>query len=145
VRSIYRCARDEERRVDYLLVDFAAGRGEEGGSFGEYHVAWSDVLAALDRDADRYAASIAAGHIAIGAEKFEDWCEAHGYSEHQIFINLIPILSAAGSACVGSLVKYIRPQSVEADAFLNIFQNVQPANFHKQDYVELTSAVFWPT
>lgn len=143
VRSIYRCARNEDTRVDYLLVDFAAG--EEGGSYGEYHVAWSDILTVLALEPERYAASVAAGRDAIGAEKFENWCAAHGYSPHQIFINLVPVLAAAGSACTGSLVRYIRPQSVEAEAFLNIFQNVRPANFNRQDYVELTSAVFWPT
>jgi hypothetical protein len=145
VRSIYRCARTEEPRIDYLLVDFAAGRGEAGGSFAEHYVAWSDILIVLALQPEIYAASIAPGRDAIGAEKFETWCAAHGYSEHQIFINLIPILSAAGSACVGSLAKYIKPQSVEAEAFLNIFQTVEPPDFHRQDYVELTSAAFWPS
>jgi hypothetical protein len=145
VRSIYRRARNEESRVDYLLVDFAAGAGEEGGSFAEHYISWSDILTVLALQPERFAASIAAGREAIGAEKFETWCAAHGYSKHQIFINLIPVLSAAGSACIGSLVRYIRPQSVEAEAFLHIFQNIQPADFDQQDYVELTSAAFWPT
>jgi hypothetical protein len=144
VRSIYRRARDEESRTDYLLIDFAAGPGEEGGSFGEYYVAWSDILTVLALQAEKYADSVAASREAIRAEKLEAWCAEHGYSDQQIFINLIPILAAAGSACIGSLAKYIRPQSVEAEAFLNIFQNVEPADFDGQSYVELTSAVFWP-
>jgi hypothetical protein len=145
VRSIYRHARVEDRPVDYLLVSFAAGQGEEGGSFAEHYISWSDILTILALQPEKYAASIAAGRDAIGAEKFETWCAANGYSDPQIFINLIPVLSAAGSAFSGSLAKYIRPQSVEAEAFLNIFQNVEPADFSQQDYVELTSAAFWPS
>lgn len=144
VRSIYRRARDEEPRIDYLLVSFSAGPGEEGGSFGEYYVAWSDIVTVLDREPKKYSSSIAAGRVAIGAELFESWCEAHGYSDQQTFINLIPILAAAGSACTASLADYVQPRSVEAEAFLNIFQNVEPADFQQQDYVELNSAVFWP-
>lgn len=145
VRSIYRRARDEVSRIDYLLVTFAAGRNEEGGAFAEHYLAWSDILTVLDLQSDKYAASITAGRDAIGAGKFETWCRAHGYSERQIFINIIPILSAAGSACISALAKYIEPRSVEAEAFLSIFQNAQPADFDQQDYVELTSAVFWPS
>jgi hypothetical protein len=143
LRSIYRCARDQEARTDYLLVDFAEGHDEEGGSFGAYYVAWADILTVLALQAERYAYAVAASRDAIGAAKLEAWCAEHGYSEQQIFINLIPILAAAGTACIGSLVNYIRPQSVEAEAFLNIFQNVQPANFQEQHYAELTSAAFW--
>lgn len=145
VRSIYRRARDEQPPVNYLLVSFAAGPGEEGGRFGEYHVAWSDVLAVLALEPKKYAASVAAGRDSIGAEIFEAWCAENGYSNDQIFINLIPILSAAGSACAEPLAKYIRPESVEGEAFLNIFQTVERADFDRQEYIELTSAVFWPS
>jgi hypothetical protein len=144
LRSIYRCARSEVARVDYLLVNFAAGSGEEGGSFAEYYISWSDVLAVMALQAEKYAASVAASREAISASQFEMWCVQHGYSERQIFVNLVPILSAAGSACIGALVKYIRPQSVEAEAFLDIFQSVEPARFDRQDYLELTSSIFWP-
>jgi len=144
VRSIYRCARTEESRVNYLLIDFAAGDGEEGGAFAEYYIAWADVLIALGLEREKYAASVAAGRNAIKAEIFENWCAGHGYSTRQMFVNLIPVLSAAGSACIGPLARYIEPQSVEAEAFIKIFQTVESANFAQQDYVELTSAVFWP-
>lgn len=144
VRSIYRCARGEESRVDYLLVNFAAGEAEEGGTFAEHYISWSDILRVLDLQPEKYAASITAGRDSIGAGIFEGWCAAHGYSQHQIFVNLIPILSAAGSACIGSLARFMKPESVEAEAFLNIFQTVQPADFDQQDYVELTSSLFWP-
>jgi hypothetical protein len=144
VRSIYRRARTEEPLIDYLLVNFAAGAGEEGGSFGEYYIAWADVMAVMQLEPQRFADSVAAGRQAIRAEQFEGWCAEHGYSERQIFVNLVPVLAAAGSACIGALAKYIRPQSVEAEAFLDIFQNVEPADFSQQEYVELTSAVFWP-
>lgn len=144
VRSIYRCARAEDARIDYLLVDFAAGAGEEGGGFADYYIAWADAVAVMALQPERYMASVAAGREAISADMFEKWCAEHGYSERQIFVNLIPILSAACSACTGALARYIEPQSVEAKAFLDIFQSVAPANFAQQDYVELTSAVFWP-
>ena len=144
VRSIYRRARIEEAKVSYLLINFAAGEGEEGGSFGEYYIAWQDVIIALALQPARYAASVAARREALKAEIFEGWCAVHGYSERQMFVNLIPILAAAGSACIGPLAKFITPQSVEAEAFLDIFQTVASANFAQQDYVELTSAVFWP-
>jgi hypothetical protein len=99
----------------------------------------------MEPQIERFAASVAAGREAIRADQFESWCAEHGYSERQIFVNLVPVLSAAGSACIGPLAEYIQPQSVEAEAFLDIFQNVQPADFSRQEYVELTSAVFWPS
>lgn len=145
LRSIYRCARIEERGVDYLLINFAAGEAEKGGGFAEHYISWADVCLALALQSEKYAVSVHAGRARINATKFEDWCSAHGYSEHQMFVNLIPILSAAGTVCVKPLAKYINPQSVEAEAFLDIFTTVQPANFANQDYVELTSKVFWPT
>ena len=144
LRNIYRRARTESQPIDYLLIDFSAGKKEEGGSFAEYHISWSDVCLVLAAQNEKYAESVAAGRKAIGADEFEGWCAAHGYSEAQMFVNLIPILTAAGSACIGALVQYINPQSVEATAFLDLFQDVAPANFDKQSYLELTSAVFWP-
>lgn len=145
VRSIYRRARIVERQIDYLLINFAAAEAEEGGAFAEYYISWEDVLAALALEAHKYTASVTAGREAIKAELFELWCAEHGYSQRQMFVNLIPVLSAAGSACIGPLAKFIEPQSVEAEAFLRIFQTVKPANFKQQSYVELTSAVFWPS
>ena len=124
LRNVYRRARHEEPRVDYILVDFAAGEGEEGGSFAEYYVAWSDILAILDLQSEKYAESVAAGRQAIYADEFEGWCADHGYSESQIFVNLLPILAAACSSCVGSLADFIIAQSVEAEAFLHIFTEV---------------------
>ena len=144
VRSIYRRARVEDPHIEYLLIDFAAGEDEEGGDFAEHYISWEDILEVLALQSEKYAASVAAGRDAIRAELFENWCTEHGYFGHQMFVNLVPILSAAASACIGPIAEYIQPQSVEAEAFLNIFQTVTPANFAQQDYVELTSAVFWP-
>jgi hypothetical protein len=128
-----------------LLIDFEAGESEDGGSFAEHYVSWSDIRAILDLQSAKYADSVAAGRQAIAADRFEDWCFAHGYEEDRMFVNLIPMLSSACSRCIGAISQYIEPESVEAEAFLNIFQNVQPADFDCQEYVELTSAVFWPT
>lgn len=145
LRSIYQRAGSEEAPVEYLLVNFAAGDAEEGGSFAEHYLAWSDILIVLAEQSRKYGASVEAGRDAIGADTFERWCADHGYREQQVFINLVPILAAAGSACTPPLARYIRPQSTEAEAFLNFFQNVEPANFDRQNYVELTSALFRPT
>jgi len=144
VRSIYRHARSEDQKTDYLLIDFSAGEGEKGGSFASHFVAWSDILAILALQPPKYDGSVAEGREAIGANQFESWCAEQGYTERQMFINLVPILAAAGSACTGALSGHIKVQSVEAEAFMNIFQNVSPASFAEQDYTELTSAVFWP-
>lgn len=144
IQSIYRRARNEIPSVDYILVNFAAGEEEEGGGFAEHYISWEDVTTAMDLEPERYKPSVEAGREAICAEQFEEWCAEHGYVERQIFVNLIPILSAAGSASVVALRNYITPRSVEAEAFLNLFQTVQPADFSRQDYVELTSAAFWP-
>lgn len=130
--------------MDYLLINFSAGDGEEGGGFGEYYIAWQDVLLVLELEPEKFAASVAAGRETLNANTFETWCKEHGYAERQMFVNIIPIISAAGSACTSAIAQYIQPQSVEAEAFLDIFQTVNPANFARQDYTELTSAVFWP-
>jgi len=145
LRSVYRRARAEEHPRDYLLINFEAGESEDGGSFAEHYVSWSDIRAILDLQSAKYADSVTAGREAIAADRFEDWCLAHSYEVDRMFANLIPILSAACSRCTGAISQYIEPESVEAEAFLNIFQNVEPADFDRQEYVELTSAVFWPT
>lgn len=144
IRSIYGCARNEEPTEDYLLIDFPAGENEEGGSFGEYYVAWADVLEVFERHRQKYPESIESGQNVIGASVFVPWCAEQGYAPRQMFINIVPILAAAGSACIGALAEHIQPESVEAEAFLNIFQNVETARFQQPDFVELTSAVFWP-
>lgn len=144
VRSVYRRAQAEQDHINYIMIDFEAGDGEEGGSFAEHYMAWQDILAVLALEKDKYRNSVAAGREAIQADMFEAWCAEHGYSEYQMFLNVIPILSAAGSACISQIARYIDPQSLEARAFLDIFQNVEPANFAQQRYFELTSAAFWP-
>lgn len=142
LRNIYRRARSEDRPVNYLLVDFAAG--EEGGSYGEYYVAWADVLAIHEIQPEKFRASVAAGRQAIHADAFEAWCAEHGYSEPQIFVNLLPILAAACASCTPALKHMIHPQSIEADAFLKIFTQVESANFAEQSHCELISSAFWP-
>jgi hypothetical protein len=144
LRNLYRRARFEEPPVDYLLVNFAAGEGEEGGSFAEYFVAWADILAIHDVQPDKYAESIAAGRQAIHADMFESWSAEHGYSEPQIFVNLLPIIAAACTSCTGALADFIHPQSVESEAFLGIFTHVEKANFAEQSYNEIPSAALWP-
>lgn len=142
LRNIYRRARYQDPPVNYLLVDFAAR--EDGGSYGEYYVAWADVLAIHVVQPEKYAESIARGRQAIHADEFEAWCADQGYGDAQIFVNLIPILAAACASCMVALKEFVDPQSVEADAFLRIFTEVETANFADQSHRELTSAVFWP-
>lgn len=144
VRSVYRCARTEENETNYILVDFAAGEKEEGGAFAEHYVSWKDICLIFEAQSQKYPASVEAYRAGLSADEMEAWCKDHGYSERQIYVNLIPILAAAGSACTGAIANYITPESVEAEAFLNIFQNVQAADFTKISYSELTSKVFWP-
>lgn len=145
VRSIYRRARAEASPIDYILINFSAGQGEEDGSFIEHYIAWADVRMALALQPAKFASSVAAGREAIKADLFESWCGEHGYSERQMFVNLIPMLAAAGSACTAPLMRFIQPQSSEAEAFLNLFSTVEPADFSQQEYIELTSAAFWPS
>jgi|TARA_R100000501_G_C2630688_1_gene126171 hypothetical protein len=145
VRSIYRCARKEENETNYILVDFAAGEAEEGGTFAEYYVSWADILMVFEAQKRKYAESVERYRAALNADEIEGWCREHEYSERQIFVNLLPIVSAAGSACTGAIAQYITPESVEAETFLDHFQTVQPADFSKPDYTELTSRLFWPS
>lgn len=142
LRNIYRRARLEAQPTNYLLVDFAAH--EEGGNYSEYYVSWADVLAIHAVQPIKYAASVAAGCDAIKANEFEVWCVGHGYSDEQIFVNLVPILAAACASCMGALKDFVTPQSVEAEAFLHIFTEVATAKFTDQSYCELPSAAFWP-
>lgn len=142
LRNIYRRARYEAPPADYLLVDFAAR--EDGGSYGEYYIAWADVLAIHDVQPDKYADSIAVSRQELHADEFETWCAEQGYNAEQIFVNLIPVLAAACSACTPAIKGFIDPQSVEAEAFLRIFTEVETANFGDQSYCALTSAAFWP-
>lgn len=144
VRSVYRCAREEENETNYILIDFAAGEQEKGGTFADHYVSWADIRLVFETQAQKYAASVEACRAELNAEEMEDWCKDHGYSERQIYINFIPVLAAAGRACTGAIAEYITPESIEAEAFLNIFQNVQAADFKNPSYNELASKLFWP-
>lgn len=144
VRSVYRCARTEAPPVDYLLVNFPAGEGDEGGSYADYFISWGDMQEYLNALPERFAESVDGSRLGVGADIFEAWCAEREHPTQRIFINSIPVLFAAGTACINAIVDRIEPESVEAGAFLDLFQTVAPANFRTPEYTELTSGVFWP-
>ncbi|WP_310622402.1 hypothetical protein [Flexibacterium corallicola] len=144
IRSVHRHAQQNERR-DYLLVNYPAGKGEEGGGFIEHYVSWGDFreLFEMPRQENRLRAD--AGDLIRGklsAEEFELFAERGRVSINRIFINMIPVIIGAGSEFVPHLQSYIQPQSTEAEHFLLHFQHVEQANFQKPEYIELSSAIF---
>ena len=144
IRSVHRHAQQNERQ-DYLLVNYPAGEGEEGGSFIEHYASWGDFCTLLDmpRNESRLRADTR-GLIRdrLSAEEIERFAERDGVPVSRIFINMIPVIIGAGSEFLPHLQPHIRPQSTEAEHFLWHFEHVQQANFEQPEYLELTSAVF---
>ena len=144
IRSIYRCARAEPETVDYILVDFPSLDQDGGGTFAEYFLSWSDILEYLNDRRARYPVQTAGAIAAMGGNEFEPWCLDQGYPLQRIFFNMIPIFVGAGIACTGTIAEHVQPDSVEAEAFLDLFQTDVNADFGAPSYTELTSGVFWP-
>ena len=144
IRSVYRYAQQNERE-DYLLVDFPAGDGEEGGGFIDHYVSWGDFCALLDmpRSQNRLRSnSRQLIRSRIGADEFERFAKEDNVPVDRVFINIIPIIIGAGTEFMPHLKSQVSPQSVEAKHFVFHFEEVEQANFSEPEYMELTSAVF---
>lgn len=154
IRSIHRCARAQIPPANYLLVNYPAvnpnadenHNDDDGGvgTFAEYFISWDDTESYLNGRPNQQQASVAASREEIGANVFGPWCAAEGYPVDRVFINLIPILFAAGTVCTPIILDHIETDSTEAEAFLDLFQTIPPAVFRAPNYTELTSAIFWP-
>lgn len=141
IRSAHRYARSNSVSEPYLLIDYQAE--EEGRGFIDHYVSWADFCAYLRNLPEHHrqkAESLIRLHIA--ADDFEDFSHRNGYSESQVFLNVVPMIIGAGSECIGALKAHIAADSTEAEHFLWHFQSVGPANFANPQYAELQSGVF---
>ncbi len=144
IRSVHRHAQQNERQ-DYLLVDFPAGDGEDGGGFIDHYASWGDFCVLLDMPRDQSRLRANARNLVrhrIEADGFERFADQDGVPIHRVFINMIPIIIGAGSEFITYLKPHIRAQSVEAEHFVSHFEHVEQANFSRPKYLELTSSVF---
>ena len=144
IRSVHRYAQ-QNGREDYLLVDFPAGEGEEGGGFIDHYASWGDFCALLDMPPQKSRLRANARELIrarVSADKFEHFAAQDEVPVTRIFVNMIPIIIGAGSEFLPRLKAHIRPLSVEAKHFVFHFEEVEQANFAKPEYTELTSAVF---
>lgn len=144
VRSAHKHARQNGRQ-DYLLVDFPAGDGEEGGGFIDHYASWADFRSLLDmpsrasrlRDGSRELI-----RNRISADVFENFAAREGVEHERLFINMIPIIIGSGSEFIAELGPHINATTTEARHFVFHFENVEQANFAEPQYTELTSAIF---
>ena len=144
VRSAHKHARQNGRQ-DYLLVDFPAGVGEEGGSFIDHYASWADFRSLLDmpsrvsrlRDGSRELI-----RNRINADVFENFAAREGVEHERLFINMIPIIIGSGPEFIAELGPHINALTAEAKHFVFHFENVEQANFAEPQYTELTSAIF---
>lgn len=144
IRSVHRHAQQNEKQ-DYLLVNYPAGEGEEGGAFIEHYVSWGDFCNLFDMPKNESRLRADARDLIRGrlsAEQFEEFAERDGVPVSRIFINIIPVIIGAGSEFLPHLKPHIRTNSTEAEHFLWHFEHVGTANFGQPEYLELTSAVF---
>lgn len=144
IRSVHRYAQ-QNGREDYLLVDFPAGEGEEGGGFIDHHASWGDFCTLLDMPLNQSRLRSNARDLIrdrIGADEFENFAARDEVPVTRIFVNVIPVIIGAGSEFLPYLKAHIRPLSVEARHFVFHFEEVEQANFAEPQYTELTSSVF---
>lgn len=144
IRSAHKHAQQNGRQ-DYLLVDFPAGEGEEGGAFIDHYVSWSDFCLLLDmpsRDSRLRAGSRELIRNRIHADEFEGFAAQNDAPASTVFINMIPIIIGAGSEFIGALRPHIHARTTEAESFVFNFENVAQADFSKPEYCELPSSIF---
>lgn len=144
IRSAHKHARQNGRQ-EYLLVDFPAGEGEEGGGFIDHYASWSDFCSLLDmpsRDSRLRAGSRELIRARISADSFENFAAHEGVEHDRVFINMIPIIIGSGSEFITELKPHIKAKTDEAKHFIFHFENVEQANFAKPQYTELTSTIF---
>jgi hypothetical protein len=144
IRSAHRYAQFNKRQ-DLLLVNFAAGEGEEGGDFIDHYASWGDFCTFLEMPSSQSKLRATARELIRGrlsADKFEQFAERDGVPLDRVFVNMVPIIIGAGSEFIPKLKPHIHAHSTEAEHFLWHFENVEQANFSKPKYIELTSAVF---
>ena len=108
-----------------------------------HYVSWYDFFNFLNHPNDAY--KVAANDLIrtrIAAHHIESVAAHHGYSQRQIFVNVIPIIIGAGSECITALEPYIQTNSVEAEHFLYHFKEVAVAQFQEPEYLELGRKTF---
>lgn len=144
IRSAHKHAQQNEKQ-NYLLVDFPAGKGEEGGSFIDHFASWSDFSSLLDMppgESRLRAGSRELIRDRIHAVEFEGFADRNDVPASAIFINMIPIIIGAGSEFIGALSPHIDPRTTESKHFIFHFENVEQADFSKPEFTELTSSAF---
>lgn len=142
IRSAHRVAQDDTSRRNYLLINYPAGEGEDGGGFIEHYVSWwdySQYLASLD---NQFAASKDLIRYKLNAGEFETFATSEGYPSDVIFLNVVPVIIGAGSECIDAIAGKIDAKSTEAKHFIWHFREVEQANFSKPEYLELSNGVF---
>lgn len=144
IRSAHKHAQQNARQ-DYLLVDFPAGEGEEGGGFIDHYASWSDFCLLLDMSPGESRLRAGSRELIrnrIHADEFETFAAQHNVPLSTLFINMIPIIVGAGNEFIGALRPHIQPTTTEAKAFVFNFANVAQADFSQPEYCELTSSIF---
>ncbi len=144
IRSAHKYAKQHERQ-DFLLVDFPAGEGEEGGGFIDHYASWSDFCMLLNMPPCESRLRVGSRKLVrnrIHADEFEAFAAQNNAPISTIFINMIPIIIGAGSEFIGALGPYIHATTTEAKHFVFHFENVAQADFSQPEYCELSSAIF---
>lgn len=144
IRSAHRVAQRVDRQ-DFLLVDYPAGSGEEGGGFIDHFASWGDFCTLLELPRAKSHLRANARQIIrdqLNANVFEEFAAEDGAPLERVFVNAIPIIIGAGSEFIPALKPYINPQSTEADHFVWHFTEVEQANFSEPKYLELPSTMF---
>lgn len=138
IRSLYNFHRyemdDPTQSEIYIYVSFPAGSDEEGGSFFDIPLSWSDLseLINMPRQESRLRAT-AKGYIReyLNADAFENEAKKAGIATDKIFINFVPLAMNAGKSLYPHVKDHIRTDSVEASYFLSHFEKVGAAQTHE--------------
>lgn len=134
IRNLYNFHRyemDEPAKIrNYMYVSFPAGINEEGGSFFDIPLSWSDLceLINMPRHESRLRAT-AKAYIReyLNADAFETEAKTAGISIERIFFNFVPLAMNAGKSLYPHIKDHISTDSVEASYFLSHFEKVGAA------------------
>ncbi len=138
VRTLYSFYAQEGERIGnlemYILVDFPAL--EDGADTFDVYLSWADLerLFRLPQEVTRIRPETANDvQSYLNTNRFPYYAEEYELGEDRIFFNLIPLIVNAGIKLIPLIKSAVKPRSMESEAYLSLFENVEPADTRNHD------------
>lgn len=143
IRTLYNCHRqliaNPTHSKNYFYVKFPSLSESEGHGFFNVPISWGDLdlMLSLPRQESRLKPE-ARNRVRdyLNADKFEAEAISRGFTKADIFINYIPLSMNAAITLFPYINSHVSPleDSIEAEAFLSLFEHTEQASTHAHGY-----------